>query len=112
MLRSEFGLSHGGFGSLYTLGTLASAAVLLPAGRLIDRLPLAVFTRWVVLGLAMAAAGFTLVAGPLTLALGIFALRFTGQGLMSHIALTAMARRYRRERGRAVAVASFGMPLG
>ena len=112
VLREELALTHGGFGSLYTVGTLASAALLLPAGRLIDRLPLAVFTRWVVLGLAAAAAGFTLVAGPLTLAIGIFALRFTGQGLMSHIALTAMARRYRRERGRAVAVASLGMPLG
>ncbi len=111
-IREEFGLSHGDFGALYMVGTLASAALLLPAGRLIDRLPLERFTRWVVLGMSLAAGAFSLVAGPLTLCLGVFALRFTGQGLMTHIALTAMARRYRRERGRALAVAGFGHPLG
>lgn len=111
-LRQEFGLSHGEFGGLYTLATLTSAAFLLPVGRLIDRLPLAVFTRWVVLGMTTAMFGFTLVSGPLTLFLGIFGLRFAGQGLMSHIAVTAMARRYRRERGRAVAVGALGHPCG
>lgn len=111
-LRHEFGLSHGDFGGIYTLATLTSAAFLLPAGRMIDRLPLAVFTRWVVLGMTTAMLGFTLVSSPLTLFLGIFALRFAGQGLMSHIALTAMARRYRRERGRAIAVAALGLPCG
>lgn len=111
-IRAAFSLSHGEFGALYMLATLLSAALLLPAGRLIDRLPLAVFTRWVVLGLIAATAGFTLVAGPVSLVLGIFALRFTGQGLMSHIALTAMARRYRQERGRALAAASLGFPIG
>ena len=111
-IREGFGLSHGDFGGLYTLATLTSAAFLLPAGRLIDRMPLARFTRWVVLGMAAAAAGFALVAGPITLVLGLFALRFTGQGLMSHIAVTAMARRYRRERGRAIAIGTLGFSLG
>ena len=111
-IRAAFGLTHGDYGGLYMLATLCSAALLLPAGRLIDRLPLAVFTRWVVLALALATAGFSLVAGPITLFLGLFALRFTGQGLMSHIALTAMARRYRRERGRALAIGAAGFSIG
>ncbi len=111
-LREAFGLSHGDFGALYTLATLTSAACLLPAGGLIDRLPLAVFSRWVVLGLSAAALGLAFVAGPVSLFFAVFGLRFTGQGLMSHIALTAMARRYRQERGRALAVAALGHPLG
>lgn len=110
-IRAEFGLTHGAYGGLYTLATLASAALLLPVGRLIDRLPLAVFTRWAVLGLAAAGAAFALVAGPVSLFFGLFALRFTGQGLMSHIALTAVARRYRRERGRALAIGALGHNL-
>ncbi len=111
-IREEFGLTHGDYGGLYMLATLTSAILLLPGGRLIDRLRLAVFTRWVVLGIAAATAAFSLVAGPFSLLLGLFALRFTGQGLMSHIALTAMARRYRRERGRALAIGALGFSLG
>ena len=38
-LRHDFGLSHGDFGSIYTLATIASAAILWSAGRLVDRLP-------------------------------------------------------------------------
>ena len=42
-IRTAFALSDGDFGSLYAVATLGSAAVLLWAGRLIDRLPLPVF---------------------------------------------------------------------
>lgn len=111
-LRAEFGLSHGAFGGIYTLATLTSAALLLPAGRLIDRLPLDRFTRWVVLGMAGATAAFSLVAGSVSLFFGFLGLRFAGQGLMTHIAFTSMARRYRRERGRALAVAGIGFAIG
>lgn len=110
-IREEFGLSHGDYGTLYMLATLASAVCLIQGGRLVDRLRLAVFTRWVVLGIALAAAAFSQVSGPITLLIGLFFLRFTGQGLMSHIATTAMARRYRRERGRALAVAALGFSI-
>ena len=41
--REEFGLSHGGFGSIYTAATLISAAVLLKTGPLIDRMRLRTF---------------------------------------------------------------------
>jgi len=110
-LRRDFGLGHGAFGGLYALATLASAAILLYAGQLIDRLPLKRFALLVILAMIAATAGFSLVAGPVTLTLGILALRFTGQGLMSHTAVTAMARRFSRERGRAIAVASLGFPV-
>ena len=42
----------------------------------------------------------------------VFGLRFCGQGMMSHLALTAMGRWFRGNRGRAVAIASLGFSLG
>ncbi len=111
-IRGEFGLSHGGFGSIYTAATLISAAILWQAGQWIDRLRLATFVWWVAAAMATLTAGFSLVAGPLSLMFGILCVRFMGQGLMSHIAITAMARRYERERGRALAIAGLGFPIG
>ena len=35
-VRAEFGLSHGGFGTVYMAGTLASAATLIMLGRVVD----------------------------------------------------------------------------
>jgi MFS family permease len=52
------------------------------------------------------------VEGPVMLALVIFGLRFCGQGMMSQIAMTAMGRWFRAERGRAVAIAAMGFSLG
>jgi MFS family permease len=96
---------------LYTGATLVSAAILWPAGRLVDRLRLAKFVWWVCAAMAVSAAAFSLVSGPVTLFLGILFVRFLGQGMMSHIAVTAMARRYVGERGRAIAIAGFGFPI-
>ena len=113
-LRADFGLSHGGFGSVYSLATLTSAALMVWVGRLIDKVDLRLYAALVCAGIALAC--LVMAASPTSglvfLFLAIFLLRFTGQGLMSHIALTAMARRYRRERGRALAAASLGFPIG
>ncbi len=111
-LRHDFNLSHTDFGSIYTAATVVSAAILWPAGRLVDRLRLAKFVWWVCAAMAIGALAFSLVEGPISLFLGILLVRFLGQGMMSHIAVTAMARRYVAERGRAIAIAGFGLPIG
>lgn len=111
-LRAGFDLSHSGFSVIYTLATLTSAVILWKAGQMIDRLPLAKFVWWTTAAMSAATAAFSLVTGPVTLFLGILAVRFMGQGMMAHIALTAMARRYTRTRGTALAIASMGFPLG
>ncbi len=110
--RQEFGLSHGGFGSIYTAATLLSAAILLKAGPLIDRMRLRTFVWWVAVLMVVATAGMSLVSGPFTLLVGILCVRFMGQGMMGHVAITAMARRFERERGRAIAIAGLGFPFG
>ncbi len=110
-MRADFSLTHLQLGSLYTVATLISASILWPAGMLVDRLPLANFVWWVSAIMALSTSAVTLVSGPTTLFLSILVVRFLGQGMMSHIAITAMARRYVAERGRAIAIAGFGFPI-
>ena len=51
-VRAAFGLTHGGFGTIYSMATLTSAAFLLWAGRFVDRMPLAAVSAVVLGGLA------------------------------------------------------------
>ncbi|MDH3228866.1 MAG: MFS transporter [Alphaproteobacteria bacterium] len=111
-LRAAFDLSHGGFGTIYAAATFASAATLVWAGRLIDRVPLPFFAAAVMAGLAGVSLlmGAVWSAGALTAAL--FGLRLFGQGLAGHTAGTAMARYFDAERGRALGIAVLGLPAG
>lgn len=111
-LRAEFELSHGGFGLVYSLATLASGLSLMWLGRQIDNLSLRLYSLCV--SGALIAACFVMAAVPsvVMLCLAIFALRLAGQGLMTHTAVTSMARYFERSRGKAVSIASLGMPAG
>lgn len=72
--RDAFGLGHAGFGAVYSAATLASGLLLIWSGGVIDRIDLRVFAAAVLAGLALAAAGAALAAGPVTLGLAIFLL--------------------------------------
>lgn len=111
-VQSEFGLSHTGWGTVYMIGTLASAALLPWSGKQIDRLDLRQYTVIVCIFMIAACAFMSQVNGTLMLIVAVFLLRQSGQGLMSHIAVTSMARYYDRERGRAIAIASLGFAAG
>ena len=106
--QSKFSLSHGEFGRLYMFATLGSAACLPFAGRIMDIIP----AHRVILIVAPLLAGASLLAGyamtvPL-LVFAIFLLRLFGQGMMTHIALTATGRWFAAERGRAVSLVVLG----
>jgi len=111
-LRSAFGLTHGGFGSLYSLATVASAVTMVWLGRLIDRFDLRAFAVAACLGLVAACFVMGAAHHAAVLVLAIYLLRLTGQGLMSHIAVTAMARYFETGRGKAISLASMGHPAG
>jgi MFS family permease len=89
-----------------------SAGLLLWAGRLADRVPIRWLGAGVLAGLALSALGMATVSSAFTLALALFGLRFFGQGMLTHVAMTAMGRWFSRKRGRAVAVAALGLPAG
>jgi sugar phosphate permease len=111
-IRDAFALSDGAFGSLYSLGTLTSAAVLLWAGRLVDRLPLPVFAVAVLVLLGATCLLMGVAWSSVTLVVALFGLRLFGQGLASHSAVVAMGRYFEAQRGRAVSVATLGHTLG
>lgn len=52
------------------------------------------------------------VAGTGSLLVVFFLLRLTGQGLLSHTALTSMSRFFEAGRGKAMSIAGLGFPLG
>ncbi len=110
-LKNELTLSDGEFGSLYMLGTLASAVLLTWAGKLAD----SVSARWlgagVLAGLSLTAIAMSQVSSGWMLAVVFFGLRFFGQGMCTHVAMTAMGRWFERKRGRAVSIAALGLPL-
>lgn len=111
-VRETFGLSHGGFGTVYSAATVLSAAILIWAGRIIDRMPLAPFAALVLGGIAAASVLFGTATSEIMLIPAIFMLRLFGQGLATHTAMTAMGRYFDTHRGRAVSIASLGHPAG
>lgn len=111
-IQADFGLSHGGWGAIYSLGTTASAAMMIWAGSLTDifrarTLGVLVFAMLAASCLAMAFNPFVAL-----LPVVIFALRLTGQGMCSHIAVVSMARWFVATRGRALSISSLGFAMG
>lgn len=111
-IREGFGLDHTGWGSLYLIGTLASAFLLPWTGQLIDRLDLRWYIVFALAGLAVACLVISLAQSLIFLTFAIFLLRQMGQGVTSHAAATSMARYFGPDRGKALAIASIGMAAG
>ncbi len=111
-IRSAFDLSNGAWGTLYFIATLTSGLLITTVGRLIDAVPLRRYAMAVVVGLATATATAALAPNAVVLVVALFLLRFFGQGLMTHVAITSMAREFTVARGRAVAIAVMGLPAG
>jgi sugar phosphate permease len=111
-IKSAHGLTDGGWGSLYTVATLSSAALLFARGALADTMPLARLAPVMALLFALSAVAMAFAGSVWTLGIAVFGLRFCGQGMFGHIAMTAMGRWFRARRGRAVATATLGHPAG
>ncbi|MGV6803149.1 MAG: MFS transporter [Ruegeria sp.] len=111
-VRAEFGLSHGAWGGLYSLGTTASAVVMIWAGGLTDIYRVRVLGPAVLSGLALAALAMAVNHLLVLLPVVIFLLRLFGQGMCSHIAMVAMTRWFTATRGRALSIATLGFAVG
>jgi MFS family permease len=106
--QETFDLSHGQFGMLYMGATLASALCLPFVGRLVDVIPEHKVIAFVVPVLAAAALLAAYAPTLAVLGIAIFLLRLFGQGMMTHIALTATGRWFAAQRGRAVSLVVLG----
>ena len=111
-IREELNISHGEFGTLYGIATLCSSLTLIWLGKKIDDLKLVNYSILVVIFLTLAALFFSFINGIIFLAIGIFFLRLSGQGLMAHTASTAVSRFFDQRRGKALSFIWFGMSLG
>ena len=111
-IKQTFGLTDGGFGMVYSLGTMASAAVLLWTGQLLDRIDLRFYVAAIFAGLACAALLMSVAESAIVLVFVVFLLRQFGQGLPGHTAMTAMGRYFEQGRGKAVSIAALGFPIG
>jgi MFS family permease len=111
-IRSDFGISDGQLGVAYAVATLASGFALGWAGRWIDRVTLRRYTLGASLLLAVGCLAMALVPAAWALVVAFFLLRFAGQGLLTHTAMTATARRFGPDRGKALALVALGFAMG
>lgn len=111
-IRAAWGLSHGQWGGIYTLGTTASALVMVWAGGLTDFFRVRTLAPIILILLAFACLSMAFNPVWWGLIAVIFALRFTGQGMTSHLAVVAMSRWFIATRGKALSIATLGFALG
>lgn len=111
-IREGFGLSHGEWGGIYTLGTGVSAALMVWAGGLTDKFRVRGLGPVVLAFLALACVAMALNPVWWLLPVVIFALRFAGQGMTSHVAVVAMSRWFIATRGKALSIATLGFAAG
>ena len=109
--RGFFSLSDGELGAIYAVATLLSALTLPWVGHLIDRVSLFHYTLFVAIGLVLASLVTALSVGIITLGIGFYLLRLCGQGLMVHTAMTATARKFPFDAGKALGVIALGLAL-
>lgn len=111
-IMSEFALSDGEWGGVYTLATTASAIALFWAGALTDRFRVRVLA-WIVLpGLALSCIAMGMNKSLTGLIIIVFLLRFFGQGMTYQLAVTAMARWFVGHRGLALSISAMGFAFG
>jgi len=107
-IREEYDLSHGTFGMIYMLATLASAFTLTKFGQIVDRYSPKAVTLIIVPMLALACISMALSHSVILLCVTIYLLRLFGQGMMTQNAFTAMGRWFSAQRGRAVSIVTLG----
>ncbi len=108
-IRNELDISHGQFGSIYASATICSSLLLVWVGKKIDDYKLLYYSFFVVILLSISSLLFSFINSIFFLAIGIFLMRFSGQGLMSHTSTTAISRFFNKSRGKALSTIWFGL---
>ncbi len=108
-IRNELGITHGEFGNIYAAATIFSSLLLIWVGKKIDEYQIIYYSFFVILLLFLSSLFFSFINSVYFLAVGIFLMRFSGQGLMSHTATTTISRFFERSRGKALSTIWFGL---
>ncbi|WP_417830184.1 MFS transporter [Thalassospira sp.] len=110
-ISASLALNETEFANIYAGITIASALCLPVVGRWIDKVDILSYSLATMALLALGCAMISLATNVWMLIAALFVLRLAGQGLMTHVSMTGIARYFSRNRGRALAIASFGFPL-
>ena len=108
-IRNELGITHGQFGSIYASATICSSLLLIWVGKKIDDYRILNYSFFVVTLLFISSLFFSFINSVYFLAIGIFLMRLSGQGLMSHASTTTISRFFERSRGKALSTIWFGL---
>ena len=108
-IRNELGITHGQFGNIYATATIFSSLLLIWVGKKIDEYQIIYYSFFVIILLFLSSLFFSFINSIYFLALGIFLMRFSGQGLMSHTSTTTISRFFERSRGKALSTIWFGL---
>lgn len=111
-IKTDFDLTDGQWGGIYTIGTTMSAVAMVWAGVLTDRFRVRALALGVMLALAAACIAMSVNTSWVLLILVIFALRLSGQGMMSQLGAVAMVRWFEATRGKALSLSSMGFAAG
>ena len=108
-IRNELNITHGQFGSIYASATIISSLVLIWFGKKIDEFKLINYSFVVIFLLFFSTFFFSLISNVYLLVIAIFLMRFSGQGLMSHTATTAISRYFSKSRGKSLSAIWLGL---
>ena len=108
-IRNELGITHGQFGNIYATATIFSSILLIWVGKKIDEYQIINYSFFVILLLFLSSLFFSFINSIYFLAFGIFLMRFSGQGLMSHTSTTTISRFFEKSRGKALSTIWFGL---
>ena len=108
-IRNDLNISHGQFGSIYAFATVCSSLVLIWFGKKIDEYKLFNYSLIVIFLLIFSSFFFSLINNFYLLIFGVFLMRFSGQGLMSHTSTTTISRYFNKRRGKALSATWFGL---
>jgi len=108
-IRNELGITHGQFGNIYATATIFSSLLLIWVGKKIDEYQIIYYSFFVILLLFFSSLFFSFINSIIFLSIGIFLMRFSGQGLMSHTSTTTISRFFERSRGKALSTIWFGL---
>ena len=108
-IRETLSISHGEFGTIYASATLLSSLLLIWVGKKIDDINVFKFAIFVTILLSISCFFFSKISSVILLFFGIFLMRFSGQGMMSHTATTTVSRYFTKSRGKALSVGWFGL---
>ena len=108
-IRNELGITHGQFGSIYAFATICSSLLLIWVGKKIDDYKILNYSFFVIILLFLSSLSFSFINSVYFLAIGIFLMRLSGQGLMSHASTTTISRFFEKSRGKALSTVWFGL---